>query len=515
MTTKVAQLQPPVKGLNLRTPAILLDPQEALVLDNVLPQASNGELRAGYKEHVTGIPGAVVTIAPFYGDTPDESRVFAFNDQGDVYDVTESSDKPLKVLDTTQEDGNWDYTNSSNGSENYLIIVAPSGGYYTYCHSAGWVKQTISGDGADKKFKSVFNWKKRVWLIEDMSCKSYYLDVGAITGPAHIVDMAPVINRGGYLSYGCNWTYNAGYDIDDYMVMVTTGGEVIVYKGSDPSDISTFALQGVWFVGNTPAGNKCFTQFGGEMFIMSSLGVVPISKLVNGGVANDYQVSSAKIQPALSQAFNTYSGEFGWEMDLIYNQNFLLLKLPRQSNGRYKSYVMNVQTGAWGTISVMPMNCTIQINDSLYFGSVDGKVYRGFYGDTDGQLLDSTPGRAIVGSYMGGFNDYDDATHLKIFQMARPIYVSKQAPRTGVNMITTYEAALPTSISGYDVQANDGVWDVSKWNQCVWAGGKSTFASWCGLQGMGYYGAVGMTFTGVAGTQYISTNVTFDVGGVM
>lgn len=514
MAGSVFQLQPPVKGLNFRTPAISLDPQEALVLDNVLAQPNCGELRSGYEDHVTNIPGSVVTLAPFVGNKFEDNRVFAFNDQGHVYDATFSTSSPVSIQTTDQVDGNWDYTNSQGVDQNYLILVSPAGGYWTYSTVGGLVKREITGDGAGKRFEAVFNWKDRVWLIEENSTKAYYLDIGAVQGPAHAYDFGPVMNQGGFLSYGSNWTFNAGYDIDDYLVLVTTSGEVLVYKGYDPTDAQTFQLQGVWYVGRTPAGNKAFTTFGGELFVMSALGVVPVSKLVNGGVANDYQVTSAKIQPQLNKVFQVYKDNFGWELETFYNRSFLMVKTPVTSDGSYSFWVMNVQTGAWSTISMMPMNCTSQVVDDIYFGTADGKVCRAFIGNTDGASIDGIPGRPIVGTMVGGFDDYSIPTNLKTWQLARPIFISDDKPSFGAKILTDNTSAYP-SISGAGQDSTGGRFNISSWNECVWAGGAGTYAGWIGLNGLGYYGAFAMKFSGNAGTQYISTNVTLTQGGVM
>ena len=248
---------------------------------------------------------------------------------------------------------------------------------------------------------------------------------------------------------------------------------------------------------------------------MSALGVVPVSKLVNGGVANDYQVVSAKIQPELTKVFSEYAGAFGWELETFYNRNFLMVKTPTKTSGKNSYWVMNVQTGAWGTISGMPMNCTSQVVDDIFFGTTDGRVCRAFVGDTDGASIDGTPGRPVIGTYMGGFNDYGIPTNLKTWQLARPVLLADDTPSVGASIVTEYEAALPAIDASVTGDGSGGRFDVNAWNQCVWAGGTNTYSAWVGLQGLGYYGAFAMRFTGPSGTQYISTNVTLTTGGVM
>jgi hypothetical protein len=510
----VTAMQPPVMGLNFSSPAISLDPKEALILDNLLPKANSGEIRAGWAEHVTGIPGVINTVAAFVGNTPSQSRVFAFNTKGEIYDVTNKTDTPTPIETTQETDGIWDFTNSAGVTENYLCVVSPGGGYWTYSSSEGFKERQITGEGKDKKFKSVFKWKDRLWFIEYNSNKAYYLGIGAIQGDAKEYDFAPVMRNGGYLAYGANWTFDAGFDIDDYLVLVSTTGEVIVYKGTNPDSIDTFALEGVWSVGGIPEGNRCFTQFGGELVIMTSLGVVSVGSLMNGKVINEQGALSSKIQTQLVEVYNQFGRSFGWELEIVYDQAFMLLKTPVRPNNTWRFYIMNVQTGAWGAVTDMPMNCTAQVGSELYFGTEDGRVCRGFVGDSDGIKLDGRAGAPIVCRYMSGFSDFGSGVNLKTFQLARPVFVGADAPRVAAKMLTEYTSPLPT-VDGIPKPEGNGDFDTSKWNECVWSGGTNTYSTWLGLQGLGYYGALSIAVSGTPKTQYITTNVTLLQGGVM
>jgi hypothetical protein len=510
----VATVQPPVGGLNYRLPAIALDQQYALVLDNLLPRGSHVELREGYAHHCENIPGQVVSIASYVGKTPAANRIFAFNNHGEVYDVTNRSKAPARVMRTAQIDGVWESVNTAGIDENYLVMVSPAGGYWTYSERDGFKQREITSDGKDKRFATVFNWKDRVWLIEDGSTRAYYLGVGAIQGEASEYDFYAVINRGGFLLYGCNWTFNAGYDIDDYLVLVTSQGEVLIYKGTNPDAVESFALEGVWYVGEAPAGRRSFTNFGGEMFITSSLGIVPISKLVNGQVANDYQTASAAIQPVFIGQFNADKTRFGWELEMIYNQQFLLVKTPEDQFGMNNHYVLNVTTGAWATISGMPMLCTTQIGNELYFGTADGLVCKGFTGDSDGEDLSKNAGKPIMGRYLSGYSDFDSPANVKTFQMAKPTFVSYDAPSVGVRIFTRYEDVFPLIEAGLQ-RPSSAIWNKDYWNRAYFGGSNSTFSPWIGLDGIGYYGALAISVTGKGKTQYISTTLTMKKGGVM
>ena len=517
MTTpaEMATIQAPVAGLNWREPPTGLKPTEALHLENILPRPSSGELRAGYEEYCVGLPAPVKTLGPYIGLTQDQNRLFAFCEQGGIYDVTEKSKTPTESKSTSQTDGVWSYINFSGVDKNFLCAVSPEGGYWTFNPEDGWVQETLTGDAVDKKFSAIFQWKDRVWLIEQNSTRAYYLGVAAITGDATLFDFHGVIRHGGYLSWGTNWTFDAGYDLSDYFVLGTSNGDIIVYEGINPSEVSTFSLKGVWNVGRLPSYGRSLTHFGGELFFMSNLGVVPMSALVNGKVANEYQVASAKIQPSLNTVFDEWCNTFGWEMHMVYQHAFVLLKTPEKADGTHLYYVMNVQTGAWGQITQMPMLTAGLHNDEFYFGTSDGRVCKAFVGHEDGVQFDGTEGAPIVGHYLGGYSDFGKPGAYKVFQMARPFFNATSAPSVNAKVATGYDFGFPTIEGEYAADDNLGRFDVSNWNECLWAGSQNTYSAWEGLSGIGYFGAFMVSYTGPRHAQFLNSTLTFQVGGVM
>lgn len=512
----VLVMQPPVGGLNFRAPAIGLDPKEALVLDNFLPRGNFIELRPGYKVQCQNIPGEIKSLGAYVGPTEADNRVFAFTTGGGIYDVTFASDAPELVQETAQEDGVWEIVNKPGIDMNYLVMVSPSGGYWTYDSVDGFVEREMTIDGVvtDVRFAGIFHWKDRLWVIEEGSTRAYYLGVGAIFGEVFEYDFYSVMKRGGTLQYGTNWTFNAGQDIGDYLVLVTSQGEVIVYSGYNPDSPDTFSLTGVWFVGEVPAGRRSYTEFGGELFILSTLGVVPVSKLVNGQVANAFMTSSVNIQPTLSAHFNRDRTRFGWELEIMFGEQYLLVKTPKDSFGRYSFYTMNLNTGAWATMSKVPMNCVAQLNTAFYFGTVDGQLCLGFTGDNDGMDADGNEGASVIGRYQSGFQDFGAPARLKTYQLARPVFVAEATPSVAMSVSTKYEDGIPDVEAQFNGR-NGAFWDSDLWDACTWSGGASTYGAWLGLQGMSYFGALAMRLTGPAKTQYITTTVTLRQGGVM
>jgi hypothetical protein len=51
-----------------------------------------------------------------------------------------------------------------------------------------------------------------------------------------------------------DWSIDAGIGIDDYAAFISDQGEVALYKGSDPTSATTWALVGTFWVGARSAG---------------------------------------------------------------------------------------------------------------------------------------------------------------------------------------------------------------------------------------------------------------------
>ena len=510
---QITTLVAPTSGLNLKDPFLTLAPQDALVLNNFIARPQGCETRAGYRKHVTGLGGAIATLMPYMALDPLENKLFAA--VGDkIYDVTNSAEDPDPVVaDSNSTDGVWNYIMFSGATENYLCCVSPSGGYWTYDETNGWVDRTANLTGFTGNPGDIAAWKNRLFITASGTNKVYYLDVNAIQGPAHELDFGPLMKHGGSVQAINNWTLNAGIDIDDYFVVFGSQGDVLVYQGTDPDDVTTFAIKGVWFAGRPPVGSRFYHEYGGELFVLTELGLLPQSKMVNGMVADSYNVMSARIQPALSAQFSTLVNTPFWEVGLADVNDLLVVKAPK-STTVYSQWVMNISTGAWSTFTGMPINTWTTYDSVMYFGDEDGNVYTGLVGDRDGVEIDGTGGQNVRAVLQGGFNTFGSSANLKLFDMARPIFIASAPPGVAVQINIDY---MQNNIYSYPnfTDIDEALWDEADWGAAEWVSATDTYAAWAGIQGMGYYGSIRMAVEGKAGTSYISANIMYKPGGVM
>lgn len=510
---QVAQLMispAPVGGLNYRDSVAEMPVQDALILTNFIPKRTGVQLRAGWKFTTDELDDPIGSLFPYNAGGAETGKLFAASG-GDIWDVT--TNPPSSVATTSSDDDEWHTVQFANGAGNFLLAVSPGAGYWTYDGSS-WTQQTVTGLPDDPT--TVWVWKNRVWFTVKDSSKVYYLDtVDAITGTAVEFEMGSLLTHGGNICAGMSWTMDAGIGIDDFLVVIGTEGDVGVWQGTDPTSATTFGLKGVWYVGPVPRKGRFYTSYGGDVMILSELGLVPLSRLVNGQFSVDLsQGPSAKVQPVLSPLISKLKDLASFDMQVITAQEILLIKLPIQGQF-YQQYAMNLGTGAWCTLENMPMTACCLYDGNFYFATDDYRVARGFYGELDQVAVDGSLGEAVQGDIQPAFNAYDTPGQLKQFVQARPIFICKQPPAIKLRLNTQYSlrgvAGFPSFTAGVNSNWDEGIWNLARWSSS-----SNVYEVWVGIRGLGYYGALRMRVRGFGGTtSFSSYHIMAQQGGVM
>jgi len=502
----------PVGGLNFRDPISEMPPTDAMVMDNFIPQRTGCLLRKGWSFSCNSLTDPVTSLFSYNAADSADNRLFAASG-GSIWDVT-GEDAVEDQASTGSTDGIWSTTQFALASgEVVLLAVSPGAGYWVYEATSGWTQKTPTNLPTD--LLSVAVWKNRVWFTENKTSTVWYLeDIDAIDGIAVAFEMGSLLRNGGSVRGLINWTLDSGVGVDDYLVVVGTEGDVGVWQGTDPTSAATFGLKGVWYVGPVPAIGRFFTAYGGDVMILSELGLVPMSRLVNGQFSEIQPGPSSKIQNVLSPIIVKYRNDASWDVIIVPNSDVLIIKLPPQ-NGIYVQYAMNVNTGAWCTFSGMPMVCTALLNGQLYFATDDKGIAKGLFGEEDGLKLDLLGGDAVAGNIQGAFNAFEMPGRLKKFTMVRPVFITEQAPGVKLRMNTQYSF---TSVAGTPSFSGTtfSEWDTAVWGIAKWSGVSNTYESWFGVSGLGYYGAVRMRVKGIGGSTTLSSyHVLYEPGGIM
>ena len=386
----------------------------------------------------------------------------------------------------------------------YTMATAPSGnatvmGTYT-------IDYFITGKNSNT-FAYVNLFKERLYFVEEDSLNFWYLPVDSINGAVTKFPLGGIFKNGGYLQAMGTWTIDAGYGVDDLAVFVTSNGEVAVYKGSNPSDPTDWALIGIWNIGSTFA-RKCVFKYGGDILLLTQEGLVPLSAGLQSTRLDPRVNITDKIFYAISQATDNYSSNFGWQINYLAKYNMLILNVPVTSNT--EQYVMHNITKSWCRFTNISANCWEMSNEDMYFGGT-GFVARFYDSFADA-------GTNIKGFVQQAYSYFESRGQQKRFTMVRPILQTDNGlPTVLCGLSTDYETVeLTNQISFNPAILLTGEWDLDVWDNANWGGGLVTTKTWQGVTGLGYAGSVSMNVAS-QGIEFhwASTDYVMEKGGVI
>jgi hypothetical protein len=289
-------------------------------------------------------------------------------------------------------------------------------------------------------------------------------------------------------------------------VIITSKGEIAVYKGTDPSSASTFALVGVYLVG-APVGRRCFTKIGGDIAIITIDGVMPLAQALAASRSKPAIALTDKIKGAFNVAAQIYGLNFGWEAILFPKGSFVLFNIPCAEGSGQHQYVMNTTTRAWCRFIGWDANCWAIFNDELYFGG-NGVVTKAWVGQSDNGMNITADGKQA-------FNYFGSRGQTKIWKMVRPILQANGSIGAVIDLNVDFEDSASPSVPSF-TGISESLWDQAIWDEDVWGGGLITIKDWQSLSGEGYCAAFRMKCaTNSIIIRWTSTDYVFERGGIL
>ena len=412
----------------------------------------------------------------------------------------------VTVSGATPGDFNGGYVITVTGTSTFTYVMAT-----TPANNATVVgTYTVLGiTGIDSStFVSVNLFKNRLYFTQKNTMKVWYLGVNAISGVANYLDFGGIARYGGFLQAMGTWTLDAGQGADDYAVFVTSMGEVIVYNGTDPTDAATWALKGVWQLGQV-FSRRCFFKWSGDLLLLTQDGLVPLASALQSSRLDPRVNLTDKIYYAVSQAATDYGDNFGWQINYFASQNMLILNIPVTAG--IEQYVMHTITKSWARFINIQAYCFETSGGSgMYFGS-DGYV---------GKFWDSNAddGGNITATAQQAYSYFDTPGQLKRFTLVRPILQSTGGIPTvlcGLSVDFDTQSQLGT-VSFNPSILSTGIWDTGKWDDAIWGGGLTTTKIWQGVSGLGFAGSININVAsqGIE-LHWASTDYVMEAGGVL
>lgn len=473
----------PVGGLNARDSLADMDEKDAIILENVFPEENDVSVRKGHTTHATGMANSVVdSLLVWTG--PTSSKMFAAND-GKIYETTSTGAVGAAAI-SGLSNNRWQSINFSTSGGNFLVMVNGQDAPRNYDGSA-WASTPAITGATPADLIYIASHKERLWFVEKNSMKAWYLATQAIGGAATAFPLGSVFRQGGHLLAIGSISADSGIGPDDYIVFVSSEGELVVYAGTDPASAATWSLVGRYKTGK-PIGNRPLENLGGDLLVITRDGVISVAKMMQKDPAqSQYAAVTNKISNLINTSAIAYSSNFGWELQLYPRGKWLLLNVPITAGSRQEQYVMNVNTGAWCTFSGLNGNCWAVFNDEIYFGCNDGTVCKADTGQDD-------DGEDIVAEIKGAFQYFGTRGRQKQFTMIRAILLSTGIPSFLIGIDVDYGDRQPTGVLSAPVYAGSE-WDVGVWDLATWSGASNIIKYWSTVTGLGMCAAPRLRIT--------------------
>jgi len=307
--------------------------------------------------------------------------------------------------------------------------------------------------------------------------------------------------------WSATWSFDAGDGPDDAIVFMTSEGEVIVYRGTDPSTAANWVLSGVYFIGK-PLGRRSFTKFGGDLIAITQNGAFPLSTALQSSTVDNTVAITNKIEGAFNRASRDYGANFGWEGTVYPAQSAIIFNIPEIVGGRHKQYVMNTITKAWCEFDSWDGECFAEFNKELYYGA-SGVVRKAWTGRSD-------DGTDIVGVGKTAFSYFGNTSQQKKFNFFRPLL--------RVNGNIAFLTGMDVDFSDVEIAGSStftvpttAVWDTAVWDTAVWGGGLEVVRQWSSPRNnVGYAASGGIKVnTKDLEVHWVASDFVYEKGGVL
>ena len=506
----VQSIPAPVGGWNARDSLANMEPMDAVTLINYFPTVSNCVLRGGYSKYATGFTGQAQSLFSYSGGATNKLFAVVGTPALSIYDVTAGGAVGAAVV-SGLTNAIWEYTNVATTGGNYLYAVNGvdkprlyDGTTWTAIDAAS--TPAITGV-TTTTLENVTLFKNRLWFIQKNTLKAWYLPTSAVGGAAQSLDLSSIARFGGHLVDLDTWTIDAGYGVDDNLAFITSNGEVIVYRGTDPASDATWALAGVWKLGS-PISKRAMLKYGGDLLILTYDGLMPMAQSLQSSRLDPRVALSNKIQGAITAATTSYGGSHaavGWQVFYNAKRNAVWINVPVLEGLQQQQYVMNTITTSWCQFIGWEANVWETFGDDPYFGSNGfvGKAWDSTYADNNTN---------IAANVLQAFNYLGSRGVKKYFTRARPSIFTNGNPAISVGINVDFDIQNNATPLSYSASAM-GLWDAGLWDEAVWGDDLQITNNWQGVTGLGYCGAVLLTSasTGLE-IEWASTDVVYQSG---
>lgn len=439
--------------------------QTASYMENFYPDPFAVRARRGYKEHAFGMREPVLSLIPFNGFGGDEKLFAAALSR--LWDVTEPGKAKLVGYNITP----------GPGSEEFVwCAFTVAGGPHTIASNRTnppliydgikWAEMVLTEETGTlniRRLDSPWAYRSRLFFIEADSNRAWFLPPDSISGKLDPVDLGGIFTRGGTLIAGGAWSVDTQVGPKESCVFISSKGEVAIYSGDNPADPKNWQLDGVVRIAE-PLTRRCTIRVGGDLYVLTTDGIMPMSQATVIDVAQDRKVLlTSNINNAFVDAVEDAKKYPGWQLYQYATGHTVYLNVPVTPDGNSVQYIMNTITGAWSRYTGMNATTWASLGDRIFFGTKDGRVM-------EAECAGSDDGQPITCRMVTSFNMFGEAATVKNPKMVRAILqTSATNPQVGITVCSDYDIRIPNTVPVTEVVPGLQ-WDVGFFDEGNWGG---------------------------------------------
>jgi hypothetical protein len=497
-TAQTVRIPAPVKGWNTSAPVQVLDPQEAVVLTNVVCRATGVETREGSIAWATGLGARVDTLME-YAPASGGGKFFAAAGSS-IFDVTSNGTVGAPVV-TGLTSAYFRHTMMATPAAQFLFVVNGSDAPRHF-NGTSWTTPTITGV-TPENLTNVTAHKNRLWFVEKNTLTAWYLPTSSIAGTAVAFPFGGYCKRGGYLVALGAWSRDGGDGADDLFVAVTSEGETLIWAGTDPASALTWSLVGVFQI-PPPIGPRCLVKSGADLGVATARGIVSLDVVLAVSASLQPQTAlTRKIDDEFLNAWTTVGYSEAWQVLEAPQARIVLVNVPTTT---IKQYCLSVETGGWSLFEGISSTAWGLFEENLYFGTASGTVQR--YG---GSYDDS--GTAITVRVLPAFTIMRNSSG-KRASIVRPIIQAAEGVKPSFEMRFDYDVRTMT-VSVVTTSLASALWDTATWDVTPWLPPISPYLKWQSASGMGVAVSVAMAMATDTKIILQGFDVVIEQGGIL
>lgn len=448
----------PVKGWNARDELDAMDPLDAITLDNWFPDVTGVTVRSGFTQFASGLgTKPVETLAEWRSGA---SAKFLGACDTSIFDIT-AGGAVGAALGTGFTNARWQTTN-------FLGRLFLANGVDTM--------QTYNGTSlANSVFTGVtlstiigcHQYQQRLFFWQAVSGANtsngfWFAPLNSITGALSFYDLSPFSPRGANLISITTITHDGGNGVLDFIAFIMSTGDMLLYFGNDPAQISAWQFIGRYRV-SPPVNIRAICSYGADSFVTTYDDYMPIQQQLVALKLGQLQPRS-KVSGAVQAAIIANKSAFGWQALYYPKGRRLIFNVPNV-DGTFDQHVCNtgLPDQPWCRFKGMNASTWGLFGDTLYFGGAGGFVYQADNGFEDNNVeiyataqqawnkLNSptrkrmTAVRPIVQSNQGTY-EFDVAFDYEAFNTTTPIALSGPILTDDAGVAITDDSNVPITI---------------------------------------------------------------------